>query len=184
VLRRATALVDYRAVEVEPGGIRLARPGMALTLNGIAPGYLTDRIVELLKNEGFDDVLVDLGEIRAAGAKGDGDPWRAGLPAPAGSGSLLGELPLTDEALATSAPAGFQFDPAGRFHHIFDPRSGACPQRYASVSIVAPAATVADALATAFLLLPMPAMVPAMRATGARQAIIVDQAGTVTRLQA
>ena len=55
---------------------------MALTLNGIAPGYMTDRIVELLKNEGLDHALVDLGEIRVIGSRADREPWRAGIRDP------------------------------------------------------------------------------------------------------
>ena len=52
-------------------------PGMAITLNGIAQGYITDRVADLLRNEGFDQAMVDLGEWRALGSHPDGRPWRA-----------------------------------------------------------------------------------------------------------
>jgi thiamine biosynthesis lipoprotein len=176
-VRRAAALVDFRRIEIEPGDIRLAQAGMALTLNGIAPGYMTDRIVELLKNEGLADVLVDLGEIRAAGSRGDGEPWRAGIRDPIGGERIVRHVPLADEAIATSAGHGFRFDAAGRFHHIFDPRSGGCPQAYASISVAAPTATVADVLATACHVLPLPAIAPVLRRSGASRAIVIDRTG-------
>lgn len=184
VIRRAADLVDYRAIEVEPAAIRLARPGMAVTLNGIAPGYMTDRIVELLKNEGLDHALVDLGEIRVIGSRADHEPWRAGIRDPLDTHRVAMELPLTDHALATSGSYGFRFDRDGCFHHIFDPKSGTCPHAYASVSVVAPTATAADALATACYLMPFEALAPALRAAGAARAVVVLPTGQTRIVEA
>jgi len=178
VIRRATDLVDYRAVEAEPDAIRLAHPGMGLTLNGIAPGYMTDRIVELLKNEGMENALVDLGEIRAIGAHTALEPWRAGVRDPLDTERVAMELPLAaDQALATSGGYGFRFDAAGSFNHIFDPRTGACSHDYASVSVLAPTATAADALATAFCLMSPDTVKAALGAAGAARAAIILPTG-------
>ena len=141
--------VGQDGLEIGADRIAFARPGMGITLNGIAQGYLTDRIAELLRREGLDDVLVDLGEARATGRHADGRPWRAALADPRGDG-VVHRLDLEDRALATSAPSGFAFDAAGRFHHLFDPRTGRSVARYDSVSVLAPDATAADALSTAF----------------------------------
>jgi thiamine biosynthesis lipoprotein len=177
MIRRAAKLVGYRALEVEPGVIRLARPGMALTLNGIAPGCMTDRIVELLKNEGLEHALVDLGEIRAVGVRGPGQPWRSGIRDPRHDGRVAMALPLADQALATSGGSGFRFDRNGCFHHLFDPRNGSCPHAYASVSVVAPTATAADALATACCLMPPDRLAAALRTGGATRAIVILPSG-------
>ncbi|WP_177178002.1 FAD:protein FMN transferase [Citreimonas salinaria] len=146
----ALALVGQARVTVAPGRIAFDRPGMALTPNGIAQGYVTDRIAELLREAGFSDVLVDLGEARALGRHPGGTPWRAALADP-GGGAPQRTVELVDSALATSAPGGFAFDRAGRVHHIFDPRTGTPTEGRASVSVVAPEATLADALSTAFM---------------------------------
>ena len=62
----ARSLVDFR--RIQPGAARIALPpGMAITLNGIAQGFITDRIADLLRNEGFEHAMVDLGEWRALG---------------------------------------------------------------------------------------------------------------------
>ena len=183
-IRRAADLVGYRGLEVEPGGIRLARAGMGLTLNGIAPGYMTDRIVELLKNEGFAHALVDLGEIRAIGARSGQEPWRAGIRDPFDSARLAMTVPLADQALSTSGGYGFRFDRDGCFHHIFDPSSGGCPHGYASVSVLAPTATAADALSTACYLMPPDALAAALRAGGATRAIVVLPPGETRTVEA
>jgi thiamine biosynthesis lipoprotein len=179
VIRRAADLVDYRGLEVEPGTIRLTRPGMALSLNGIAPGYVTDRIVELLKNEGLEHALVDLGEIRVIGVRADREPWRAHIRDPLDGERLAMPVSLADQALATSGAYGFRFDRNGCFHHIFDPTSGSCPHAYASVSVLAQTATAADALATACYLMPLDALPAVLRAGGASRAIIVLPTGRV-----
>jgi thiamine biosynthesis lipoprotein len=182
-IRRAVERVDYRALEIEPSVVGLRRPGVTLTLNGIAQGYITDRIAELLNNEGLDHVLVDLGEIRGLGTRDGVAPWCAGIENVGRSG-LVAEIPLANQALSTSGSYGFRFDSAGRFHHIFDPRSGACAQLYASVSVLAPDATTSDALATACNLTPLHAIPSLLRAAGGTMAYIILPDGAVTRIEA
>jgi thiamine biosynthesis lipoprotein len=181
-VRRAADLVDYRALEIEPRAVQFAKLGMALTLNGIAPGYITDRIVEILKNEGLRHALVDLGEIRTFGSRSDREPWRAGIRDPFDSQRVAMTVPLNEQALATSGAYGFRFDRDGRFHHLFDPRNGTCPQSYASVSIVAPTATVADALATACQSIPLVTMASVLEAAGATRAIATLPTGQIHRV--
>lgn len=123
------------------------RPGMALTLNGIAQGYIADRVANLLAAEGLTDILVDTGEHRALGQMPGGGDW----PVTLAQGGAHG---LRDRALATSAPLGTVFDAVGRFGHILDPRSGEpAPARWSGISITAPSAALADALSTAACLM-------------------------------
>ena len=178
VIRSATARVDYRALEIEPDAVGLDRPGMQVTLNGIAQGYITDCITELLRNEGLDHVLVDLGEIRALGTRDEMRRWQVGIENPQDRKAIVAEVPLLDRALATSGSYGFRFDAAGRFHHIFDPRTGTCPQRYASVSVIARDATTADALATACNLLAPEEIAAVLTAAGADRALLIEPNGT------
>ena len=77
-------------VRVTAGGVTLAR-GAGLTLNGIAQGYMTDKVTEVLNAEGLRHVLAELGETRALGNHPSGMPWRIGSSAagrPAGSSCL------------------------------------------------------------------------------------------------
>ena len=154
-VRRALDLIDHRAIKLSPGRITLSRPGMELTLNGIAQGFITDRIAALLRRNGFRDVLVHLGETYAGGTKGDGQPWRAGIAAPDAPTGLATLVELKNRALATSAPGGHPFSGDGRHHHLFDPRSGLSVTPYYSVSVSSPSAMTADALSTAFSVMPL-----------------------------
>lgn len=162
-VRAALARTGWEGVQVAAGAIALARPGMALTLNGIAQGLIADRVARLLAAGGVADVLVDTGEIVASGHDPDGAPWRVVLP----GGQ---DARLAGEAVATSEPLGTVFDAAGTQGHIIDPASGlpAAP-RWRHVTIAARSAALADALSTAACLLDRSAMAAAVaRFEGAR----------------
>jgi thiamine biosynthesis lipoprotein len=148
-INAALRLVDWRKVEIDDACVRFLQPGMALTLNGIAQGYITDKVGELLRERGYKHVLVNMGEELALGPKRQGGPWQVGLADPRVPGRIIRDLPLASGAIATSGGYGFYFDPAGRFSHILDPRTGACARQWASVTVLAPRATRADALSTA-----------------------------------
>ncbi len=152
-LRETLDLVGFGGVSFNRDRIAFARSGMALTLNGIAQGYITDRVVELLRSAGVTNSLVDMGEIRALGNRFDGQSWKVGVESAPGEIGPLTILDLEDKAVATSSADGFRFDEAGRFSHLLDPRNGRSARLYRSVAVVAPDAMSADALSTAFSLL-------------------------------
>lgn len=137
----ASALTGWQHVTLSTETIAI-RPGMALTLNGIAQGYIADRVAVLLSREGLTHALIDTGELVALPEA----PWPVLLPDR--------EIPLQGRALATSSPLGMTFGGDGRTSHIIDPGTGrpALPL-WQSVSISAPSAALADALSTAACLI-------------------------------
>ncbi len=150
-IAQARAATGWSQVHWDIDAVRLMRPGMALTFNGVAQGYITDRIAVLLTDRGFRDVLVDMGEVRAIGHRAHRLPWRAGIAAT--DGEILRRVQLSDRALATSAPMGTILDPDTQSGHILSPLARpVAPDRLVSVS--APAAGLADALSTAACLMP------------------------------
>lgn len=152
--QEARDLVGWRDLRVAAGELRLARPGMALTLNGVAQGYVTDRIAALLKQQGLRDVLIDMGEIAALGRRADGGAWIAGVALP--DGQLVQRVVLKDRALATSAPQGTLLDEQRGVGHILDPRDQGRMPRHRLVSVSSFSAAVADGLSTAGCLLEPP----------------------------
>jgi thiamine biosynthesis lipoprotein len=143
----ASELVDFRRIEAGAASIGFTRPGMAITLNSLAQGYITDAIADLLRNEGFESAVVDLGEFRTLGRHPDGRPWRLGIGKAAGEAGRT--IELADMALAVSGGYGTAFEPSGRFHHIFDPVTGASANAFAEVAVIGARATAANALSTA-----------------------------------
>jgi FAD:protein FMN transferase len=179
----ALARVGYRRLSVSRDRIVVAK-GTSLTLNGIAQGYITDRIVELLRSQGIAQTLVDMGEPRTIGPRPDGAPWEVGIADPDLPERMQTVLPIVDRAVSTSGAYGFRFDPAGRFNHLFDPASGACGHLYRSVTTVGGIATAADALSTAFSLMDQKRIQALMSRAGIERVHLIDAAGTVADLVA
>ena len=151
-IEKTLSLVDWRSISVSKNLINYEKKGMSSTLNGIAQGYITDKISEHLINSGINNTLVQLGEYRGIGDHPDGRPWRLLLSNPEHTDSI-GEIEFTNAAVATSAGLGTPFDLTGKHHHIFDPKNGYNANNYLQVSVTSKTAAEADALATAFLIL-------------------------------
>lgn len=182
-LDRLTKLVDWRLVEADPARIRLPKPGMALTLNGIGQGYITDRVAELLMRQGYPHVLVDLGELRAPAGLPDGSPWSVAVRDPNDFKRDLRRLSLANGAMATSEAFGSSFRLGQHDGHILYPNSGRRALDVASVTVMAPTATIADGLSTAIAVAGSnPDHARAiLKAGGGTSALLMDRAGkTVT----
>ncbi len=130
------------------------RPGMAITFNGIAQGYATDRVMQVLKSYGIAHALINAGEFAALGEKSIGRPWQVGVQHPRRPQSVLAVAKLAGRCLSTSGDYETTFGAeAPNDHHIFDPATGHSPTEFASVSVVAPTAMEADALSTALFVM-------------------------------
>ena len=185
-LAAALALVDWRAVEVDAGRNRVsfARPGMGLTLNSGAQGYITDRVADVLRAHGFDRMLVDMGEPRALSAKPDGSAWRIAIANPADPGRTVVTLHVVDKCVSTSGGYGTLFDSAGTFTHIINTRTGSTVPAMLGVSVVADSGIIADGLSTAMLMAPVERRQTILKAAGGQKAIYVTPEGVVSTVEA
>jgi len=154
-IQQALALVDYQKLILEESRIGLLAAGMAITLDGIAKGYIVDKGVELLQVAGFKDVLVEAGgDLTASGERAENTPWRIGLQDPRRElGEILTRVELRDRSLATSGDYLQSYTMDLSSHHILDPRTGFSPPDFSSVSVSAPSASLADGLATTMMVL-------------------------------
>lgn len=183
-IAQARRAVGFDDVELDAHRIHLHRPGAAITLNGIAQGFVTDRIAALLQDAGFDNVLIDLGEGRALGHRADGQPWRAAVADPTDPSRTLFELPLGSgggqaQALATSGGHGTRFGTDPQLHHLLDPATGRSANHHAAITVAAPRATLADGLSTTLAVLPQDRHAALLRAYPSARAWRVDAAGRV-----
>ncbi len=181
-LQAVRDLVGYEKLSISDQRVAFDRPKMAATLNGIAQGYVTDRVADFLKSQGLTSVLVDIGEYRALGPQADGTPWRIGLADPQKLGQLADILDIHQGAVATSSGIGDIFEPSGEYHHLFDPHSGKSAHRYLSVTVTAPEATLADALSTAFCSMSIADIKQCLHQVPAVTARLTDSDGSVVSL--
>ena len=153
-IRAVLETVGSSKINLRTARIGFEKPGMAITLNGIAQGYITDRIAMLLKAAGFENVLVSLGENYALGGKPDGRPWRVGILSPKDGKTIATKVNLANKALATSGGYGSPFSLHSTANHLLNPLTGECAEFSRSVTVISSSATLADMASTALSLMP------------------------------
>jgi len=142
---------SYRDVDVDPDNrtITLRKP-LLLDLGAVAKGLAVDAAARELQP--FNDFAIDAGgDLYLGGHNPGGTPWSIGIRHPRLDGQLIDTLRASDRAICTSGDYE-RLGPSAATH-ILDPRRGAASTSSASVTVVAPTALAADALATAAFVL-------------------------------
>jgi thiamine biosynthesis lipoprotein len=145
--------VSYRDVLLDPGRntITLFRP-LILDLGAIAKGLAIDMAARELRQ--FEDFSIDAGgDLYLGGRNPSGEPWSVGIRNPRRTSELIDTLRVSDRAVCTSGDYERVCSREDGGHHILDPRTGMSPHASASVTVVAPTAILADAVATAAFVL-------------------------------
>lgn len=147
-------LVGWSQVQRQGAQLRLPRAGMQIDLGGLGKEYAADRAALVLRQQGVQHALVNLGgDIASVGTKPDGQPWTAGIRHPRDAAQIMASLPLFGQALATSGDYERYFEHDGqRYCHILDPFTGWPVQHFRSVSVVAPSCLLAGAVGTTIML--------------------------------
>ena len=177
-LARIRAKIGFEKI-VRDGALRV-EGGISVTLDGIAKGYIAQRMSDTLSDAGCTSHLVNAGgDIVARGMSPDGAPWHAAIEDPAKQGHFPAVLKIADRALATSGMYEKPFS-ADNGSHLIDPAS---PRRLlcASASVLAPTGAQADALATAFSVMPPAQSLAAAGRLHGVEALLVMQDGRIFR---
>lgn len=151
-------LLASAALVVEPQRNQVRkRVPVSLDLSAIAKGFGVDELARCLDGIGITSYLVGIdGEMRARGVKPDGQCWIVALEKPKrGVREVMGVMELSDTSIATSGDYRHWIDVAGQsYAHTINPATGA-PLRnsLAAVTVVADSCMLADAWATALMVL-------------------------------
>jgi thiamine biosynthesis lipoprotein len=156
-LEKVLDLVGSDKIELKGRTIRFKNPGMGITLDGIAKGYIVDRASGVLAGHEIKNHLINAGgDIRSMGVRKDRKPWTVAIQDPLKKKKYPDIIHMTNRAVATSGNYEVYFDREKMFHHIVDPKTGLSPDLSTSVSVLASTAMDADALSTSvFVMNPM-----------------------------
>jgi thiamine biosynthesis lipoprotein len=152
--------VGFDKVQLVNGRIIKEDARTKFDFNAIAQGYSVDVISNFLQSQGIGNYLVDIGgEVRAGGEKAGGKPWKVGIEKPApdknAGRQLKAVIALKDRSVATSGSYRKYYEKNGiRYSHTIDPKTG-YPVKHSllSISVIADSTAVADAYATAFMVM-------------------------------
>lgn len=180
-LKAALSKVGFKYISLDKkdGTIALAREGMAIDAGGIAKGYAVDRAVNILKENGIRNALVDAGgDVYCLGMRSRGKMWKIGIQHPRKSPGMISEIKLKNKAVDTSGDYEKYFILNGRrYSHIIDPRSGyPIGDNVVSATVIAEDSTTADMLATALCVLGKSGF-KAIITEGAEAMIVINENG-------
>lgn len=148
--------IDYRHVKTDANNrtISFTHPGVKINLGGIAKGYIVDKCIDMLINEGVQNAMVNAGgDSRILGDR-NGRPWKIGIQDPRNKSIILRSINVENSAISTSGDYERFFEKDGiRYHHIINPSTGTSSERMRSVTIIGESATMTDALSTAIFVL-------------------------------
>ena len=175
-------VTDPSDVILDAGKAYLQKEGMAVDLGGIAKGYASDKVSELLKEKGVESAIVSLGgNVVGIGRKPDGEKWEVALANPLDANDYCGLISIEDKAVVTSG--GYQrfFEENGRkYHHIIDPATGyPAESGLLSVTIISESGTEADVLSTALFVMGLEDALEYWQKNGGFEAIFITEAGEV-----
>lgn len=154
-------IVGYQKVALINGKVVKKDPRINLDCSGIAKGYGSDCVANLLRHHGIENFMVEIGgEIVTAGVNPDRVPWKIGVTKPVDNptqqnGELQTVLNVTDKAMATSGNyRNFYYKGGRKYAHTIDPKTGYPVQHnILSSTVIADNCATADAYATAFMVL-------------------------------
>lgn len=175
-------LTDPADVILNEGTAYLQKEGMAVDLGGIAKGYTSDKVAELLKEKGVESAVFSLGgNVYGVGTKPSGEKWEVALANPLDANDYCGLISIEDQAVVTSGGYQRYFEEDGkRYHHIIDPKTGyPAESGLLSVTIISDSGTEADVLSTALYVMGLEKALEFWQEHGDFEAIFVTEAGEV-----
>lgn len=148
---------QHLETRLSPPAINKKLATLYVDLSAIAKGYAVDEVANILNGYQIQNYMVEIGgEVKAKGIASHGDHWRIGIETPhVNRGSIVDVISLNNISVATSGDYRNFFEHNGeRFSHTIDPKTGyPIKHKLSSVTILHHSATLADAWATAFMVM-------------------------------
>jgi FAD:protein FMN transferase len=170
---------QYVELDGERKTVFLRRKGMRVSFAAVGKGYAADRVKQIWRTAGVPAGVVNAsGDLNTMGQRADGNPWKVGIVNPARKEEVLYYVPLMEGAVATSGDYEkfFLWD-GKRYSHNIDPKTGIPLRGIQSVTVFAPSAELADALATATYVMGVKAGIHFINQLPRTYCIIIDEHG-------
>lgn len=181
-VERLLPLIGTDKVEIRNRLIMLKESGMGITLDGIAKGYIVDRIAAVLNRYSISNYIITAGgEIRTRGAKADNMPWSVAIQDPRKRNQYPDIIPMKDGSISTSGNYEVFFDKEKTLHHIVDPKTGHSPPLTESVSVIARTNTAADALTKPVFLMDQQSGIEFINALPQCECLVMIRGGSVMK---
>ena len=182
-ISKSVEKVGYKNIilDSEKQTIFLKNPGMRIGFGAIGKGYAADKAKQLLISEGVTAGIMNAsGDLCTWGTQPDGSSWMVGITNPLNKNKVFSWFPLDNNAVVTSGNYEKYVLLNGiKYSHIIDPRTGWPAHGLTSVSIFAPKAELADALATSVFVMGKETGLDFINQLPGIECVIVDDQGKI-----
>ena len=150
--KKMVKLIDYQKVILNQNNSTafLQEKGMRIGFGGIGKGYAAEMAKRVMVMAGVENGIVNAsGDLTTWGNQPNGKPWTIGIADPNHKNQSFSYLNISGMAIATSGNyEKFVMIDGKRYSHTINPKTGLPVTGIKSVTIIAPNAEIADALAT------------------------------------
>ena len=180
----SVAKVGYKNILLNhhDGTVFLKIKGMKIGFGAIGKGYAADKAKELLLSKGVSSGIINAsGDMSVWGKQPNGSDWKIAITNPLNQNKVFALLPIKNGAVVTSGNYEKYVTFGGiRYSHIIDPRTGYPSQGIISVTVFAPNAELADALATSVFVMGKEAGLDRINQLPKIECIIIDEEGNIS----
>ncbi len=182
-IEKSVSKVAYENIILDPikSTVFLKEKGMKIGFGAIGKGYAADKAKALLKSKGVKGGIINAsGDMNAWGNQNNGEDWKIAITNPMNPNRSYGLLPLKKGAVVTSGNyENYVVLDGKRYSHIIDPRTGYPTSGILSVTMFAPSAELADAMATSVFVMGIEVGLDRINQIGTLDCIIVDDQGNL-----
>ena len=182
-IKNSVAKVGYKNIVInkENSTVFLKLPGMKIGFGAIGKGYAADKAKELLIKKGVTAGIINAsGDMNTWGKQPNGNEWKIAIKNPFNKNKVFAVLPIKEGAVVTSGnyEKHVTFNNK-KYTHIIDPRTGLPSSGIISVTVFAPKAEIADALATSVFVMGKDVGLNRINQLPKIECIIIDDKGSV-----
>ena len=181
-IKKSVAKVGYKDIVVDPQNstVFLKNKGMKIGFGAIGKGYAADNAKKLLILNGVSGGIINAsGDINSWGSKPSGSSWQVAITNPLNKNKAFAMLPIKDAVVTSGNYEKYVTFNSRRYSHIIDPRTGYPAQGIISVTVFAPKAELADALATSVFVMGVETGIDRINQLKAIECIIITDTGTI-----
>ncbi|MFK8165718.1 MAG: FAD:protein FMN transferase [Lewinella sp.] len=184
-IRTSVSKVGYQNILLNKRDrtVFLKNPGMKIGFGAIGKGYAADRAKELLIRMGVVAGIINAsGDMNTWGQQPNGNEWKVAITNPLDKNKAFALLPISNRSVVTSGNYEKYVEFNGkRYTHIIDPRTGYPSSGILSVTVFAPKAELADALATSVFVMGTEAGLDRINQLPNIDCIIIDERGNILK---
>ena len=181
-IKKSVAKVGYKDIVVDPQNstVFLKNKGMKIGFGAIGKGYAADKAKKLLISNGVSGGIINAsGDINSWGSKPSGSSWQVAITNPLNKNKAFAMLPIKDAVVTSGNYEKYVTFNSRRYSHIIDPRTGYPSQGIISVTVFAPKAELADALATSVFVMGVETGIDRINQLKAVECIIITDTGNI-----